>query len=68
MSEHFETATFASADLTEQGLDEITRGDVVNFGKRAMLVRDREDNWSLESGMTTTLTFTQYIPFPYQDC
>lgn len=64
--EQFITATFNTADLVASGLDRIEKNDVVTLCDEMLTVRDREDRWSSESGMTTVLTFTPYNPpFPY---
>jgi hypothetical protein len=68
MAEQFETVTFNGVDLIRVGLDKIEKGDVVSFRDRAMVVCGREDNWSLEEGITIILTLTSYKPFPYEDC
>jgi hypothetical protein len=64
-TEQFITATFNTAELVSSGLDKIEKGDVVTLSDQLLAVRGREDRWSLESGMTTVLTFTHYEPFPY---
>jgi hypothetical protein len=68
MAEQFETVTFNGIDLIRAGLENIDKGDVVSFRDRAMVIRNREDNWSLDEGITVILTLTQYKPFPYENC
>jgi hypothetical protein len=68
MAEQFETVSFNGVDLICAGLENIEKGDVVSFRDRAMVICNREDNWSLNEGITVILALTQYKPFPYENC